>query len=389
MNYQEAIDYYNLSPKFLSVPATEGLKKLLCHLGNPQKKLDFIHIAGTNGKGSVSVMISEAYRLSGAKTGLFTSPYIEKFNERIKINGKDIPDEALISITERVKSAIDDLNIELTAFAKVTAAAFLYFAAEKCDIVVLECGLGGEHDSTNVIDTARLCVITKIGLDHTEYLGDTLAEIAAEKCGILKNPVPLVSVGTQDKTVLSVLSDFSLRIGSRLLLADGCYTGEIGLSGEYQKENASIAELCLKTLGVPNRFIQEGIKNCSWPVRFEFIKDNLILDGAHNPNGMEALLYSLSKLNRPIHFVVAVMQDKNYKLVAKMLRSFGGKITVTQIDMPRCLSANDLAKEFDNPTIIENPETAVLNALSAVSGNELVCVCGSLYLAGEIRKILK
>ena len=386
MTYDDAVKYYTASPKFLATLGNDNLLKLLDFLGNPQDSLQYIHVAGTNGKGSVSIMIAETLSCAGQKVGLFTSPYITCFNERIRINGKNILDLDLIRLTEKLKYAIDCTKTELSSFAKITALAFMYFAAQKCDIVVLETGLGGRLDATNVIKNKKMSVITRIALDHTEYLGSTIPEIAAEKCGIITPKTPVFTILNQVPDALAVVSDFAEKNGSKLILSSGKCDYELGLKGEFQKENASLAEAVLKFLKVPENIIRKGFKNSKNPARFEFLRDNLLIDGAHNPNGISALLSSLKALSRPVHFVIAMMQDKSFEESARLLDEFGGKITVTEIDNPRCIKAETFAKCFKSAKIQTDAKTAVLDALKSAESNELICVLGSLYLAGEIRK---
>lgn len=386
MTYDDAVKYYTASPKFLQVLGNDSLLKLLDFLENPQDKLSFIHIAGTNGKGSVSLMIAETLSLTGKKIGLFTSPYISRFNERIKINGEDISDADLIRLTEKLQNAVNLTNVELSSFAKITALAFMYFNEQECDLVVLETGLGGRLDATNVIKCPIISVITKIALDHTEYLGDTISKIASEKCGIIKQGCPVLTLKSQDDEALSVIADFAKKCGSKLLFSKDKCEFELGLKGNFQKENAALAEACLRFLEIPENIIKNGFKKSCWPARFEFLSDNLLIDGAHNPDGISALLTSLKPLSRPVHFVIAMMQDKNFEKSAELIESFGGKITVTQISNPRCIKAEDLAKCFKCALVEPDAKKAVYYALDNVENGELVCVLGSLYLAGEIRK---
>ena len=386
MTYDDAVKYYTASPKFLATLGNDSLLTLLDFLGNPQDSLDFIHVAGTNGKGSVSIMIAETLSLTGKKVGLFTSPYITCFNERIRINGKNISDTDLIRLTKRLKYAIDCTKTELSSFAKITALAFMYFSEEKCDIVVLETGLGGRLDATNVIKNPKMSVITRIAFDHTEYLGNTISEITAEKCGIIKPKSPVFTISGQVPDALSVIADFAEKNGSKLILSHGKYDFELGLDGEFQKENASLAEAVLKFLGVPDNLIRKGFMGCKNPARFEFLQDNLLIDGAHNPNGISALLFSLKTLSRPVHFIIAMMQDKSLDESARLIEDFGGKITVTEIDNPRCIKAETFAKCFKSAKIQPDAKKAVFSAVKNAKNDELVCVLGSLYLAGEIRK---
>lgn len=386
MNYDDAVKFYTDTPKFLSVLGNDGLLKLLNYLGNPQENLEYIHIAGTNGKGSVCLMIAETLKCAGKKVGLFTSPYISVFNERIRVNGENISDSDLVRLTEKLKSALERIPVELSSFAKITALAFMYFNEQKCDIVVLETGLGGRYDATNVITSPKLSVITKIALDHTEYLGDTIPEIAAEKCGIIKPLCPVLTTKAQNISALSKIREFAEKNNSDLILSEEKCEFELGLLGDFQKENAAIAEAALRFLGIDEDIIKTGFKKSRWPARFEYVTSNLLIDGAHNPDGITALLASLKKTNRPVHFVVAMMKDKNFERSAKLIDGFGGKVTVTEIDNPRCLKAEEFKNCFSSAKTELNPVKAVTDALNSSEENEIVCVLGSLYLAGTIRK---
>lgn len=386
MDYNETLKYINNTPKFSKILGNDDLKKLLDRLGNPQDKPDFIHVAGTNGKGSVCAMLASVLRASGKNVGLFTSPFIEVFNERIQINGENISDCDLARIATKVKQEIDSLGVEISVFAQITAMAFLYFAEKNCDIVVLETGLGGRLDATNVISAPKLSIITKISLDHTEYLGDTLEKIAAEKCGIIKPGCKVITCQSQDKSVFSVINTACKSIGVPLFMADANSEYPLSLSGEYQKENSAVAILAAKKLGICEEDIRKGLLCTKWIARFEYLKDNLILDGGHNPDGIRALISSLKALNKPVNFVVAMMQDKDTDDVASQIRDFAKNVIVTEVKMPRCMPADKLAKLFPGCTVETDSISAVKKALSETTPEELVCVCGSLYLAGEIRK---
>ncbi len=385
MDYKETLKYINDTPKFSKILGNDDLKKLLEKLGNPQDKTKFIHIAGTNGKGSVSSMIASILRASGKNVGLYTSPFIEVFNERIQINGENISDEDLARIATRVKTEIDALSVEISVFAQITAMAFLYFAEKNCDVAVLETGLGGRLDATNVIPSPILTVITKIGLDHTEYLGDTIRKIAEEKCGIIKAGTKVITTCCQEKDALLVIESTCKEKGVPLFVAERDSGYSLALSGEYQKENGAIAVLSAKTLGISEEHIKTGLLNTKWIARFEFLKDNLILDGGHNPDGIRALISSLKALDKPVHFVVAMMQDKDTEEVCRQIESFAKSVTVTEVKVPRCEKAEKLADFFDDALIEKDSVTAVENVLSMANEDELVCICGSLYLAGEIR----
>ncbi len=389
MDYNETLKYINNTPKFSKILGNSDLERLLESLGNPQDKLKFIHIAGTNGKGSTAAMTASILMAAGYKTGLYTSPFIEVFNERIRVNGKNIPDAELAEIATLVKSEIDNLGIEISVFAQITAMAFIYFEREKCDYVVLETGLGGRLDATNVIKTPSVCAITKIGLDHTEYLGDTIEKITAEKCGIIKKSVPVVTTACQTFKALSVIEKFCENEEAPLTVAEEVCNYELSLKGAYQKSNASVAVAISRILGIPEVHIKTGLLNTHWIARFEYLSDNLILDGAHNPDGIFSLISSLKKLQKPVIFVVAMMEDKDFAESAKMLDDFSDSVIVTEINIPRCISSQKLAKEFASPNIEPDCRKAAELALSLAGDDKIVCICGSLYLAGEIRPYFK
>lgn len=386
MDYNETLKYINNTPKFSKILGNDDLKKLLKNLGNPQDKTKFIHVAGTNGKGSVSSMIASILRASGKNVGLYTSPFIEVFNERIQINGENISDEDLARIATRVKTEIDALGVGISVFAQITAMAFLYFAEKECDIAVLETGLGGQLDATNVIPPPILTIITKIGLDHTEYLGDTIEKIAEEKCGIIKSGTKVVTTCNQEDEALSVIENTCKERNVPLFVADSDSGYSLSLSGEYQKENGAVAVLSAKTLGISENAIKDGLLATKWIARFEYLRDNLILDGGHNPDGIRSLIKSLKVLNKPVHFVVAMMQDKDTEDVCQQIMAFAKSVTVTEVNMPRCEKAEKLAKMFDGCSVQASSILAIEEALSKANENEIVCVCGSLYLAGEIRR---
>ena len=385
MDYQETLKYINDTPKFSKILGNDDLKILLAKLGNPEDKLEFIHIAGTNGKGSTASMLASILRASGKICGLYTSPFIEVFNERIQVDGENIADSDLARIATRVKSEIDALGVEISVFAQITAMAFLYFAEKECDIVVLETGLGGRLDATNVIPPAQLSIITKIGLDHTEYLGDTLEKIAEEKCGIIKAGTKVITTSCQEKSALSVIENTCKSLSVPLYVAEPTADFALSLQGEYQKENAGIAVCGAKALGISEKHIKAGLLSTKWIARFEYLRDNLILDGGHNPDGVGALIESLKALNKPVTFVVAMMQDKDVCESSALIKDFAENVIVTEVKMPRCMKAEELAALFPDCEIEKDSISAVKLAISKAPADSLICVCGSLYLAGEVR----
>lgn len=388
MNYEETLKYINNTPKFSKILGNSDLVRLLDKLGNPQNKLKFIHAAGTNGKGSVCAMLASVLQKSGLKTGLFTSPFIEVFNERIRINGENIPDDILAEIATHVKNTIDGMKIEISVFAQITAIAFLYFSMEKCDIVVLETGMGGRLDATNVILHPQICIITKIGLDHTDYLGNTIAEIAAEKCGIIKSGSTVITCENQPDAAMSVIKSTCAEKNVRLIIAPPCGY-PLSLPGEFQKHNAGMAYAACRVLGIDGNLIKDGFMHTSWAARFEFLRSDIILDGAHNPDGISALADSLKKLGKPIIIITAMMRDKAWRESAKILDAAADKIIVTQLSDPRCLTASKLASGFSSCEIIPDVQGTVRKAFENTDTDTIKCFCGSLYLAGEVRKTFK
>lgn len=393
MNYEETLNCIHSIPKFRRPLGNENLAKLLELLGNPQKKLKFIHIAGTNGKGSAAAMTAEILKRAGYKTGLFTSPFIEVFNERIRIGGENIPDNLLIEYTERVKNIMEASGALVSEFAFVTAVAFLYFYEMKCDFVVLEVGMGGKLDATNVIDNAEVSVIMKIALDHTQYLGDTIEEITAEKCGIIKENGTVVAYPNEEK-VLNIIRKSASEKHADLRIADtkAAEGYELSLKGAYQPYNAAVVLEIVKALRekcalITEKAVIEGLKNTQWPARFEWIADNIVIDGAHNLDGIKALKQSLSELNKPITLVMAMMEDKAYEDCIREIVPIAERVIATELSMPRCLKAEKLAEIAGDAEVIPDIQAAMAAAQKDKDG--IICVCGSLYLAGEARKILK
>ncbi len=402
MNYQEAIQYIHQTPKFSRELGNRLLEKLLRLCGNPEQNLQCIHIAGTNGKGSTAVMLSRILEEAGYRVGLFTSPYIERFNERIQVNGTPIPDDALAKIITTLRELIETHDAPVSEFALDTAAAFLWFQQQNVDFVVLETGLGGRLDATNVISKSLVSVITNIGLDHTQYLGNTLEEIATEKCGIIKEGSPVVVYPVQDETVFATIQKCADPKKAEVFVADLPWKGKaysLGLQGEFQIYNAATVLKVIDILrdsgiSVSETAVEEGLKNAHNPARFERFGEQIILDGAHNPQAMQALCQTLQTLEKPLYFCTAMMEDKDYLSCVKILKNYAKGVVVTEIPMPRCCSKELLRETFSNQGVeevvaVQSPKDAVETALTMAGTNGIVCVCGSLYLAGELRPYLK
>ncbi len=406
MNYNDALDYIHSLSVFGSVLGLERIEKLTKALGNPQNDLKFIHIAGTNGKGSTCTMIAKILSSAGYKTGLYTSPFVVDFRERIQVNGNYIEKEALARLVEKVKN----IGVQVTEFEFITAVAFLYFKEQKCDFVVLETGLGGRFDATNVISSPLVSVITKIDYDHTAYLGETLSEIAGEKCGIIKQSTtvcyPLQEREAFDtikqKANALVLPDIEdLKIlktetfGNTFIYKGVEY--ETSLSGLHQVYNAvtAIDTVELINLNIKKDAFIKGIKEASIPARMEIISQNplVILDGAHNPDGANALSGYMKQFKGRVVAISGMMADKNCEGFLKKVLPFCKKlITVTVTENPRTETAEKLAaissKFCADVETADSYTKAVKKAVLSLEENEALFVFGSLYLAGGIREEL-
>lgn len=409
MNYRECIEYIHSIPKFSRCLGNGVLKKLLDALGNPHNGLKFIHVGGTNGKGSVCAMLTAVLKNAGYKTGMFTSPYIERFNERIQINGEEISDYDLAECASEVRNVMEKSGQYVSEFAFVTAAAFLYFKKTNCDFVVLEVGMGGRLDATNVIDKSIVTVITSISLDHTEYLGDTVERIAYEKCGIIKDGGYVVTYPIQNEQALDVIKRTCAEKKADLIIPDMpeknkdgfLYKGKlfkIALEAVYQPYNAVMAieaAYALRMFGskISDEDIFLGIKNAQWPARFERVMNMppVYIDGAHNINGVQGLCDTLAGISGKIYIVAAMMKDKDIQSCIKQLSVIADRFYATQIDYPRCAAAEDIAKysECDDTHIYSDCTDAVKNAIRDADDNTVVCICGSLYFAGVARKLIK
>lgn len=401
MNYNEALKYIHSLLVFGSKPGLERISELLNKLGNPQDDLKFIHVAGTNGKGSVCTMLSKIYMKAGLKTGLYTSPYVVDFRERIQLNGEYIEKDVLAELCKQVKNT----NVVVTEFEFITAMAMLYFKRKKCDIVILETGLGGRFDATNVIKDNLASVITRIDFDHTAYLGNTLEKIAMEKSGIIKNG-PTVCYPLQEKQAEDTIKSFSnkfilpkvdnLKIlgshdyGNRFIYNNEEY--ETSLSGVHQIYNALTVIETVKAAGisVSQNNIKEGIASATIPARLEVISQNplVVLDGAHNQNGGKALAEFLKKHKNPVA-IIGMMADKDCDSFLETTLPFVKKvITVTVKENPRTISAKELAhlasKYCKDVLVADSYKQAIEIASKSLEKSPLF-VFGSLYLAGGIR----
>ncbi len=414
MTIENALDYIHSVCWKGSIPGLGRTQELLARLGEPQKSLKFVHIAGTNGKGSTAAMLASIFRSAGYRTGLYTSPYILCFNERMQVDGRMITDEELAEITERVKPHAEAMQDHPTEFELVTAIAMEYFLQKKCDIVILEVGMGGELDSTNVIDTPEAAVLCNIGLDHVQFLGNSLEAIARTKAGIIKGG-DVIAYRTEVEHIFAekcreVGAVFHLADFDSIVLHSSDFSGQsfdhserknlfLPLLGEHQRKNTAVV---LKTADVLRQkgwqltedAIYEGLQNVRWPGRFELLskKPIFFVDGGHNEQCMLSLAKNLSDYlpGRSITALTGVMADKAvgqmYEIVAPYISRW---VTVTP-DNPRALSATDLARElsrFEKPvTACASVEEGVETALALTQADGAVVAFGSLYMVGTIRK---
>ena len=418
MNYKETLEYIHSVCWKGSRPGLERTTELLSMMGNPQNKLKFVHVAGTNGKGSVCSMLSTVLMKAGYKTGLYTSPFVRYFNERMMINGQMISNDELAEVTEYVKQFADKMEDVPTEFELITAIGFEYFARNNCDIVVLE--MGGRLDSTNIINTTVLSVITGIALDHTAFLGDTLYKIATEKAGIIKNNVPVV-YGGKSIEAYEAISCVAKERDSVLYTANeaeldniefslyGCtldspdYKGLfVSLVGNYQPSNIATALRCISVLKdegytLDEKSVREGLGSVYWPARFEIInKDPLMIyDGAHNPEGLRACVDSIKRFfpDKKINIISGVMADKDVRSMLPVIGEIADEVFTVIPNNPRSMDSREYARYFIDYGIKANAfdsiEEGVRAALasSAEKGCPLVSL-GTLYMYGDIRVAL-
>lgn len=383
--YQHAIDILTSQGKFYINLGLERVQKILELMDNPQDKLKFIHVAGTNGKGSVCTMLSAILSKSGLKTGLFTSPHVYEYTERIKINNIEIEKEVFARGVNEIVELADKNEIHLTEFEIITVLAFDYFAQNNVDIVVLETGLGGRLDATNIIKENICSIITHIDFDHTERLGNTLEKIAYEKAGIIKGSCPIIL--SKKNVGYEIIKDVAKEKNSTIITVEEAPNfpmENLALKGTYQQENL---ELVLKAIEILNqqgfdiaqKQIEEGLKNVKHPCRFEYLKDkNIIIDGAHNPNGTKALRESLEKFfpNQRYNFIFGCLNNKNYFEMMKNLFKKDDRIFFYHFNNKNSCTIEELSNacEFDSKSFNE----------FKYDNNTLTVICGSFYMIKEL-----
>lgn len=417
---EETLQYLQFDNWAQSAPGLARSRELLGLLGDPQKKLKFVHIAGTNGKGSTAAMLAAVLQSAGYRTGLYTSPHLLRFHERMRVNGEEIDDKSLITLTNTVRRAAAQMREMPTGFEIMTAIAFLYFVQERCDIVSLEVGLGGRMDSTNVIPAPEVCVVMNIGLEHTAILGDTLEKIAAEKCGIIKRGAHAVLFGqtegveavarekcTQEGVALTVTAQEKLeRIFSSLDGQVFKYRGRgpyhLRLLGEYQLLNAlTVIDTCtaLRSRGwekLMDEAIDSGLSAARWPGRLELLRrsPDFIVDGAHNPQCVDALMDSLAALysGKKLIFLTGVLRDKDWQQMLRRALPLAKAFVVITPPSARALDENELAGWLRAQGIEAIPaagtDDGVRRALAMAGKDDAICSWGSLYFTGEVRRAL-
>lgn len=414
MTYEACLAGIHSRNTFSSVASLARMRRLLKRLGDPQDQIRCIHVAGTNGKGSVCALVESALRTSGFSTGLFTSPYLVDFRERIRVDGEMISEELLIACYETVMA--EEQKLEQTGyepineFELVTALGFVAFAKAQVDYAVIEVGLGGRFDATNVIKSPVVSCIMPISLDHTAVLGNTVLEIAMEKAGIIKTSCPLVisqqlpevqallrRIAEEHDSPVTVVGMPDLqrfdRTGSAFFYGDAEI--KIPLLGRYQVDNAATAwEVCMR-LNLPKAKVMQGFSTVRWPGRMQYIPGtvDMLIDAGHNPAGISVLLETIDQLfpSREIIAVMAMMRDKAHKTCIPMVAQRCKKLIATAVELPRAMSPEELAAEANG---ICETETAssVIDAITAAQGQaspgQLVLVCGSVYAAGEAQKTI-
>lgn len=420
MTYDEALTFIHSINSMFCNPGLERTLELCQGLENPQDSLKFIHIAGTNGKGSTSAMLDSILREAGYRVGLFTSPYIERFNERMRVDGEPISDGLLAEICDTVSPLAEKMKDKPTEFELITAMAFVYFKMMGCDLVILECGLGGRFDATNVIKAPLVSVITGISKDHTAILGNTIEKIAGEKAGIIKQDAPIV-FGGDSIDALRVINEEAKSKNAPLYTVDhskitiknatlsgtefdfGSYRDlDISLLGLYQPRNAatvlSVIDI-IKNEGfnIPDEAISEGLKKAQWKARFEIIRQNprIIFDGAHNPEGINAAKSSVKHYfgEEKVIAVSGVLADKEYEKIASDISEIADTVFTITPENPRALKAEKyaevIAKNGTAALPCKDISEALKKAISlAEKTDKSIVILGSLYTYCEVKKVL-
>lgn len=414
MTYQESLEYLKKLQNLGSKPGLSRVAELTHKLGNPQNDLKVVHVTGTNGKGSTCAMIESVLVCAGYKTGRFSSPWIERLNEYISVCGKPIADDDFATLLTYIKSVAEKMSDTPTEFETMTAAAFEYFRQQKCDVVIIETGMGGLNDATNVIDAPILSVITNVALDHTKFLGNSIDEIAENKAGIIKNKAPVL-FGGEDETALKVIEKIAEEKKSELFVTDKpdiissdisgsrfVYRGleiNISLVGEYQPQNAATAIdaldiLCSCGFDIPDEKIIQGLSTTKWKGRFEILSGEplFVFDGGHNMHGILYAAMSIKKyFGGKVNILTGVMADKDYEKMAGVLSALASTVFTVTPDNPRALDAETYAGIFRtkgvNTLVCSDVADGVKKALElSKKENRPLVAIGSLYMYKDVKK---
>ncbi len=419
LNYDETLKYIHSVSWLGSRPGLERITELCERLGNPEDSLSFVHVTGTNGKGSTCAMTESILRHAGYRTGLFTSPYVKEFNERIAINGIPVGNETLCAATEIVKKHADKMTESPTEFELITAIALVIFKLEKCDVVVFEVGMGGRLDSTNVIKSSLVSVVTGVSLDHTAVLGGSVSEIAREKAGIIKygsyvlyggkdymggEACSVITKAAEEKNTSVSYCDYSRLEIKKTDLYGSVFDYKkyknvtLSLLGLYQPENAvkaieAVEILRERGLKISDSDIYEGLKSTKWAARFEKLSESplVIYDGSHNPEGISAAKAALSHYfgQKKVNLLTGVMADKDYSAMAKTLSPFARKVFAVTPDNPRSLPSSRLSELYGSLNVISESFDSVYDGFYAAymdsKENNVPLIClGSLYMYCEV-----
>jgi len=381
-NYNEAVNLLTSQGKFYINLGLERISAILELIGNPQDKLKCIQVAGTNGKGSVCTIVSTILTEAGYKTGLFTSPHLFKYTERIKINNAEINENIFAEKIFKINNLAQKNDIHLTEFEILTAVMFEYFAENNVDYAVIEVGLGGKYDSTNVIKNPLCSIITSIDFDHTERLGKTIEEITEQKCGIIKPNCPVIANQTNKgiKTIKSYTKE------TQLIIAENFEHYELSLKGNYQKENLNLALTAIKNIlpNIDEKIIKEALMHVVHHGRFEYFEDKKVLvDGAHNPNGIKALRENLDIhfKNQKLRFIFGCLKNKDYPQMVDLLFKDGDEIYFNHFNHANSATYDELS------SVCKYPSKEYKGNLPKFSG--ITVVCGSLYMIADVMKDFK
>lgn len=417
MDYRQAVEFVESSSIVRERYGLEKLQQALHLLGDPHHHTEFVHIAGTNGKGSTAAMTASVLQTAGYRIGLYTSPHLMRYNERMQIDGVPISDEDFVEAASQVQRVCEQLGGVPIVFEVLTLMALWYFAQQRCDIVVLEVGIGGLLDSTNVIPSPKVAIITQLGMDHTETLGNTLEEIAAQKGGIVKEGTPTV-MALQEPSAVAIVQQIcdkhhaplALADPERLRVLDASVAGQmledreygklkLPLAGEHQRKNAANvleAVAMLRTQGyrISDDDVREGIAKTVWPARFERLSTapDFILDGGHNPQCLHAATAALREYypGQKVVFLVGMMADKDTDHMLAEMASIAKSFVCIRPDSPRAMQpqllAQQLTERFHLPACAcSNVREGIAEATRQAGKEGVVCALGSLYLAGEVR----